>query len=161
MDPKCRKGHRHMGFVNEKNVMLHQNAATKEEALRAVAEYAVTLGVTDSADKVYDAFIAREEIDKTGMVDGFAVPHCKTDAVKEASVVIYKNETPLEWPSLDDKPVDIAMALLIPDGEAGTTHLRLLSKAAVLLMNDEFKATLRESDDAAKIAETLNAGLEA
>lgn len=150
-----------MGFVNENNVMLHQNAATKEEALRIISEHAASLGVTDSADKVYEAFLAREEIDKTGMVDGFAVPHCKSDAVKEAAVVIYKNEEPLEWPSLDDKPVDIAMALLIPDGEAGTTHLRLLSKAAVLLMNDQFKATLRESDDAAVIAQTLNEGLEA
>ncbi len=150
-----------MGFVNENNVLLHQSAATKEEALRTIADHAAGLGLTDSADKVYDAFLAREDIDKTGMVDGFAVPHCKSDAVKQAAVFIYKNETPLEWPSLDDKPVDIAMALLIPDGEAGTTHLRLLSKAAVLLMNDEFKATLRGSDDAAEIAKTLNDGLEA
>ena len=61
--------------------------------------------------------------------------------------------------SLEDKPVDIAMALLIPEGEAGTTHLRLLSKSAVLLMNADFKATLRGSDDAAQIAQALNEGL--
>lgn len=149
-----------MSFVNEKNVLLHQTASTKDEALRTISDYAATLGATDSADEIYSAFLDREEIDKTGMVDGFAVPHCKSTAVKQATIVIYKNETPLEWPSLDDKDVDIAMALLIPDGEAGTTHLRLLSKAAVLLMNDEFKATLRSSDDAAEIAEVLNKGLE-
>ena len=51
------------------------------------------------------------------------------------------------------------MALLIPEGEAGTTHLRLLSKSAVLLMNADFKATLRGSDDAAQIAQALNEGL--
>ena len=139
-----------MAFVNEKNVLLHQNAANKDEALRTIANYAATLGLTDDADAVYDAFQAREDIDKTGMVDGFAVPHCKSDAVKEA---------PVEWPSLDDKPVDIAMALLIPEGEGGTTHLRLLSKSAVLLMNADFKATLRGSDDAAQIAQALNEGL--
>ena len=48
------------------------------------------------------------------------------------------------------------MALLIPDSEAGTTHLRLLSKAAMLLMDDNFKSKLREGDDAADLAATLN-----
>ena len=122
------------GFVSEENILLDQQATTKEEALRTISDTAAKIGVADDADAVYEAFLAREQIDKTGMVDGFAVPHCKTDAVKSAAVVIFKNAAPVEWPSLDDKPVDIAMALLIPDSEAGTTHLRLLSKAAMLLM---------------------------
>lgn len=147
------------GFVNEENILLNQQATTKEEALRTISDAAARLGVADDADAVYAAFLAREEIDKTGMVDGFAVPHCKTDAVKSAAVIIFKNAQPVEWPSLDDKPVDIAMALLIPDSEAGTTHLRLLSKAAMLLMDDNFKSKLRESDDAADLAATLNVEL--
>ena len=147
------------GFVSEENILLNQQATTREEALRMIADAAARLGIADDADAVYDAFLAREQIDKTGMVDGFAVPHCKTDAVKSAAVVIFKNEQPLEWPSLDDKPIDIAMALLIPDSEAGTTHLRLLSKAAMLLMDDNFKTKLRESNDAADLAATLNVEL--
>lgn len=147
------------GFVSEENILLNQQATTKEEALRTISDAAARLGIADDADAVYAAFLAREEIDKTGMVDGFAVPHCKTDAVKSAAVIIFKNAQPVEWPSLDDKPVDIAMALLIPDSEAGTTHLRLLSKAAMLLIDDNFKSKLRESDDAADLAATLNVEL--
>ena len=147
------------GFVSEENILLNQQATTKEEALRTISDAAARLGIADDADAVYAAFLAREEIDKTGMVDGFAVPHCKTDAVKSAAVIIFKYARPVEWPSLDDKPVDIAMALLIPDSEAGTTHLRLLSKAAMLLMDDNFKSKLRESDDAADLAATLNVEL--
>ena len=147
------------GFVSEENILLNQQATTKEEALRTISDAAARLGIADDADAVYAAFLAREEIDKTGMVDGFAVPHCKTDAVKSAAVIIFKNAQPVEWPSLDDKPVDIAMALLIPDSEAGTTHLRLLSKAAMLLMDDNFKSKLRESADAADLAATLNVEL--
>lgn len=147
------------GFVSEENILLNQQATTKEEALRTISDAAARLGIADDADAVYAAFLAREEIDKTGMVDGFAVPHCKTDAVKSAAVIIFKNAQLVEWPSLDDKPVDIAMALLIPDSEAGTTHLRLLSKAAMLLMDDNFKSKLRESNDAADLAATLNVEL--
>ena len=137
------------GFVSEENILLNQQATTKEEALRTISDAAARIGVADDADAVYAAFLAREEIDKTGMVDGFAVPHCKTDAVKSAAVIIFKNA----------QPVDIAMALLIPDSEAGTTHLRLLSKAAMLLMDDNFKSKLRESNDAADLAATLNVEL--
>ena len=147
------------GFVSEENILLNQQATTKEEALRTISDAAARIGVADDADAVYAAFLAREEIDKTGMVDGFAVPHCKTDAEKSAAVIIFNNAQPVEWPSLDDKPVDIAMALLIPDSEAGTTHLRLLSKAAMLLMDDNFKSKLRESNDAADLAATLNVEL--
>ena len=148
-----------MAFVNEKNVLLHQNAANKDEALRTIADYAATLGLTDDADAVYDAFLAREDMGETGMTDGFAVPHAKTDAIKRAAVIVVKNNRALEWPSFDDKPVDVAISLLVPDGEAGTTHIKLLSKTAVLLMNADFKATLRGSDDAAQIAQALNEGL--
>ena len=102
------------GFVSEENILLNQQATTKEEALRTISDAAARIGVADDADAVYAAFLAREEIDKTGMVDGFAVPHCKTDAVKSAAVIIFKNAQPVEWPSLDDKPVDIAMRCSSP-----------------------------------------------
>ncbi|WP_455139516.1 PTS sugar transporter subunit IIA [Thermophilibacter sp.] len=147
-------------FVSERNVLLHQTAATREEALRIISDYSVELGAADDADAVYAGFLAREEIDQTGMMEGFAIPHCKTDAVKRAAAVVFKNETPLEWPSLDGKPVDIAVALLVPDAEAGTTHLRLLSKTAVLLMNEEFKRLVREGDDPKAIAGLINAELD-
>lgn len=147
------------GFVSEENILLNQQATTKEEVLRTISDAAARLGIADDADAVYAAFLAREEIDKTGMVDGFAVPHCKTDAVKSAAVIIFKNAQPVEWPSLDDKPVDIAMALLIPDSEAGTTHLRLLSKIAVMLMDAHKREELLAENDPAKLADLVNEGI--
>ncbi len=57
-------------------------------------------------------------------------------------------------------PVDVALALYVPAGEAGTTHLRLLSKAAVMLMDAGFRDKVRASTDPAEIAELINAGLE-
>ena len=148
------------GFVSEKNVLLHQQAASREEALRIMSDLSVELGAADDADEVYKGFLAREEIDQTGMMDGFAIPHCKTEAVKQAAVMVFKNETALEWPSMDGKPIDICIALLVPGAEAGTTHLRLLSKAAMLLMDDGFKTLVREGDDAAAIASAINEELE-
>ena len=147
-------------FVRAGNVFVGQSLDTREDMLRFISEKAAELGITDDAGAVYDAFVAREEMGETGMTDGFAVPHAKSDAIKEAAVIVVKNDHAIEWPSFDDKPIDIAISLLVPDGEAGTMHIRLLSKTAVLLMKDEFKALVRGTDDAEAIAAAVEAGIE-
>ncbi len=147
-------------FVSEKSVFVNQNLESREALLRFVSDKAAEFGITDNADAVYDAFMAREAMGETGMTDGFAVPHAKSDDIKEAAVIVVKNERALEWPSFDEKPVDVAIALLVPGGEAGTTHIKLLSKTAVLLMKDEFKNLVHGTDDAAVIADAINAGID-
>ena len=147
-------------FVKAGNVFVGQSLATREDMLRFISDKAAELGVTDDADAVYQAFVAREEMGETGMTDGFAVPHAKSTAIKEPAVIVVKNDHAIEWPSFDDKPIDIAISLLVPDGEAGTTHIRLLSKTAVLLMKDEFKSLVRDTDDAEAIAAAVEAGIE-
>ena len=147
-------------FVRAGNVFVGQSLDTREDMLRFISDKAAELGITDDAGAVYDAFVAREEMGETGMTDGFAVPHAKSDAIKEAAVIVVKNDHAIEWPSFDDKPIDIAISLLVPDGEAGTMHIRLLSKTAVLLMKDEFKALVRGTDDAEAIAAAVEAGIE-
>lgn len=147
-------------FVSEKSVFVNQSLESREALLRFVSDKAAEFGITDNADAVYDAFMAREAMGETGMTDGFAVPHAKSDDIKDAAVIVVKNATPLEWPSFDEKPVDVAIALLVPGGEAGTTHIKLLSKTAVLLMRDEFKNLVHGTDDAAAIADAINAGID-
>ena len=147
-------------FVTEKSVFVNQNLDSREALLRFVSDKAAEFGITDNADAVYDAFMAREAMGETGMTDGFAVPHAKSDDIKDAAVIVVKNAAPLEWPSFDEKPVDVAIALLVPGGEAGTTHIKLLSKTAVLLMKDEFKNLVHGTDDAAAIADAINAGID-
>ncbi len=147
-------------FVSEKSVFVNQNLESREALLRFVSDKAAEFGITDNADAVYDAFMAREAMGETGMTDGFAVPHAKSDDIKDAAVIVVKNDHALEWPSFDEKPVDVAIALLVPGGEAGTTHIKLLSKTAVLLMKDEFKNLVHGTDDPAAIADAINAGID-
>ena len=95
------------------------------------------------------------------MMDGFAIPHAKCDAIKQATVLVVKFSGNVAWESMDQKPVRAAIALFVPSKEAGTTHLQLLSKVAVLLMDEKFRASVLESEDPAAIAAIINKGLEA
>lgn len=147
------------GIANERGVVVGQSVSTREELLCLITQRAVELGVATDAEAVLSALLAREELGETGMTDGFAVPHAKSDAISEAAVVVVKNDHPVDWPSFDDKPVDIAVALLVPEADASDLHIRLLSRTAVLLMRDAFKRLLRETDDAFAIADAINEGL--
>lgn len=91
-----------------------------------------------------NAFLAREAEGTTGMMEGFAIPHAKSDAITEAAVIVVKDESGVTgWDTMDGAPVNVAIALLIPGAQAGTTHLKILSKVAEALMDEDFRATVK------------------
>lgn len=147
-------------FVKVENVFVAENFASRDEALTFVSNQAVKAGVADDADAVMNAFLAREAEGSTGMMEGFAIPHAKSDAITDAAVIVVKDDSGVTgWDTMDGAPVNVAIALLIPGAQAGTTHLKILSKVAEALMDEGFRATVKGSTDAAEIAKTINARL--
>lgn len=147
-------------FVKVENVFVAEDFASRDEALSFVSNQAVKAGLANDADAVMNAFLAREAEGTTGMMEGFAIPHAKSDAITEAAVIVVKDESGVTgWDTMDGAPVNVAIALLIPGAQAGTTHLKILSKVAEALMDEGFRATVKGSTDAAEIAKTINARL--
>ena len=146
--------------VTASHVFLGNTASSVDEVLQFLSEKAVELGVTDDAEATLEAFKNREAEGTTGMMEGFAIPHAKSDAITEAAVIVVKDESGVTgWDTMDGAPVNVAIALLIPGAQAGTTHLKILSKVAEALMDEDFRATVKGSTDAAEIAKTINARL--
>lgn len=150
-----------MSFINPSQVFIGEKLDSRDAALRFVSRKAAELGFADSADIAYEAFLVREAEGVTGLQWGFAIPHAKSEVIHKAGVIVLKMKEPVEWPSFDNQPVDIAIALLVPDGQAGTTHLQLLSKTALMLMDDDFRSFLRQNNDKAQISAEMNKRLEA
>lgn len=147
-------------FVKVENVFVAEDFASRDEALSFVSNQAVKVGIAGDADAVMNAFLAREAEGTTGMMEGFAIPHAKSDAITEAAVIVVKDDSGVTgWDTMDGAPVNVAIALLIPGAQAGTTHLKILSKVAEALMDEDFRATVKGSTDAAEIAKTINARL--
>ena len=147
-------------FVKVENVFVAEDFASRDEALSFVSNQAVKAGIASDADAVMNAFLAREAEGTTGMMEGFAIPHAKSDAITEAAVIVVKDESGVTgWDTMDGAPVNVAIALLIPGAQAGSTHLKILSKVAEALMDEDFRATVKGSTDAAEIAKTINARL--
>lgn len=148
-------------FVKPEQVFVGESFASRDELLTFVSKKAVEQGIAQDADELMSAFIAREDMGTTGMTDNFAIPHAKSTTVTNAAVMAVKTSDIAGWETLDQKPIEVAIALLIPDTEAGTTHLKLLSKVAEALMDDEFRSAVKGTDDAATIAKLINDRLNA
>ena len=111
-----------MDFTRD-NILLDVKAASKEDILLEMSEYAKSLGFIRNTEEVYEAFKARELEYSTGLQDGFAIPHAKTDAVLVPTVLYARSEAVLDWETFDDNGVKHVFALLVPKKDAGTTHL--------------------------------------
>lgn len=149
-----------LDIVKPSQVYLDNPATNVDEVLEFLAKKALELGITEDEAAVLAAFKAREAEGTTGMMAGFAIPHCKSLAVNGASVIVVKFAGDVEWKSMDDVPVRVAIALLVPDNKAGTTYLRMLSQLAVMLMQEEFRERVLATNDPEELAAIVNEGFE-
>lgn len=149
-----------LDIVKPSQVYLDNPATNVDEVLEFLAKKALELGITEDEAAVLAAFKAREAEGTTGMMAGFAIPHCKSLAVNGASVIVVKFAGDVEWKSMDDVPIRVAIALLVPDNKAGTTYLRMLSQLAVMLMQEEFRERVLATNDPEELAAIVNEGFE-
>ena len=148
-------------FIKASQVFFDVEAATVDDALEFLAKQAKELRISDDEAGVLAAYKAREAEGTTGMMSGFAIPHCKSDSVKEAAVLVAKFAGDVAWDSMDGQPIKVAISLLVPEGEAGTTFLRMLSQVAVMLMDEGFRNQINATNDADEIASIINERLDA
>lgn len=146
-----------MDFVKPNQVLLDVDCTTKEEVLALLSAKALELGITDDEAAVKAAFDAREAEGTTGMMDGFAVPHAKTAAIKDAAVIVVRFAAPIaDWESIDGSEITVGIALLVPEAEAGSTHITLLAQIARALMDEEFRNVIRTATEPSQISELIN-----
>lgn len=109
----------------------------------------------------HDTDIANLDLVRTPLTDG-AIPMAKAHTIVRPAIMVLKSVSGIEdWSTLDDEPVRVAIALLIPEHEAGTAHIKLLSKTAEALMDAYFYASLKSAMSASAIVELLNGRLDA
>jgi len=135
-------------LMDQELVLLGSDSQSKDEAIREIVDAFYVAGRTEDPEHMEEAIWAREAVYSTGMGHGFAIPHCKTDAVTADSVGILKLREPIEWGSLDGKPVSMVILLAIRDSNRNGKHMQVLSKLARRLMNEEFRDELLRGQDA-------------
>lgn len=143
----------------EELILVEVQAGTKEEVIRAAVDHLYVHGRTDRPDAVEAAAWAREAEYSTGLGFGFAIPHCRTDAVPRASLVVLKLVRPIDWGSNDGQPVSVVMLLTVPAGDTTGAHMKVFAKLARKLMHEEFRAELLAGGSPGALHQTLSGAL--
>lgn len=124
-------------LIDEKVIRFEFPGKNKNEIIKDIAALMYEAGKVTDKDKYAEGVFEREKECTTGIGKGIAIPHCKSEAVREASFALIKLKDSVEWNSLDGKPVNYVIMLAAPDnGE--DEHLRMLSQLARNLMDDDF-----------------------
>ncbi len=117
-------------------------AGDKTQLFQTVAARIAGQFPTLTAQQIYDAFLAREQLGSTGLGDGIAIPHCRVPVGDKTVGCLVKLATPVNFDAIDNKPVDLLFFLLVPEGtQAG--HLTTLSMLAEHLSDPAFCKRLR------------------
>lgn len=140
-------------ILSEESVIVCSGTKTKLDVLQRLSERAAKITGQD-ASTIFEAVNDREQLGSTGLGNGIAIPHGKYAGLGAVTAVFAKLETPIEFESVDDQPVDLVMLLLAPIG-AGADHLKALARVARILRTDSLVARLRRSHDAAELHDIL------
>ncbi len=119
------------------------SAGSKRQVFSLAAEAAARMYGVKAGD-VLDALQEREDVGSTGVGKGVAVPHARLKGLDRVRGVFLRLETPVEFQSVDDQPVDLVFALLAPM-DAHTEHLRALARVTRSLRSAELREQLRQA----------------
>lgn len=128
-------------LLDEKLVKFEFPGNTKEEVIQGIGALMYESGKVTDMERYIEGVFKRETEGTTGIGMGIAIPHCKSDAVKEAAFALVKLKNSLEWGSLDGNPVNYVIMLAAPDTK-DNVHLKMLSQLAKNLMDEEFLSIL-------------------
>lgn len=133
-------------------VLLNVDIKTKEEAIAFIATEANKLKISNNRAQTESDLWNREKECNTAIGDMIAIPHTKSTSINCPAVLIVKPKDIIDWSGED---VDLIISFLSPKENANNIHLTMLSKISRRLVNQEFKNTLRESNDIDLIYEMI------
>ncbi|MCR5256004.1 MAG: fructose-specific PTS transporter subunit EIIC [Acetatifactor sp.] len=126
------------------SIDLNGIASDKKAALDKMVDLMAKSGKIDDVEKYRAGVYAREEESTTGIGDGIAIPHCKSDAVKAPGLAAMVLPDGVDFESLDGADVNLIFLIAAPNS-ADNVHLDVLSKLSVLLMDEKFTTDLRKA----------------
>jgi fructose-specific phosphotransferase system IIA component len=128
---------------------------SKEEIISELVDLFKDDPRVEDIEKVRSAVLEREKVMSTGVGKGFAIPHGKTNAVKEIIGAFGKIKDGIDYESLDGNPVNLVF-LLVGKDNLISTHIKLLSRISRLMNKDDFRHRLTEANSADEIVKLFS-----
>lgn len=143
-----------MALIDEGQVILDLTAPDRHDATRQLAQTLVTSGRCTDLDTFLADVRAREEKMATGLPGGISIPHARSAAITEPSLVFGRPRDGIDW-GAKDGPATVVFLIAAPEA-GGDAHMQMLPKLARALMKKEFRAALAAANTPAEIVDIVN-----
>ncbi len=147
-----------MGFTQNLQpncVKVPIESRDKEAVITELVDLLNAKGLLSDREAALQAVLTRERIQSTGTGLGIAIPHGKCKAVKELVMAVGIAREPIEFHSVDGKPVTILILLISPADQSGP-HIQALAKISRLMLNEDFRKKLEKAASAEEVYELLS-----
>ena len=131
-------------LLDDRSILLDGRVADKKAALDQMVELMDASGKLRDKETYRQGVYAREQEGSTGIGEGIAIPHCKSDAVIKPGLAAMVVKDGGEFESLDGQPAHLFFLIAAPNTE-DNVHLDVLSRLSVLLMDEDFTNKLRQA----------------
>jgi len=142
-------------IFKEDHILFDDSAKTQKEAFQVIADIAFEKGYVSNKEVFFEGLKDREKEATTGFKEGIAIPHSKDTSVIKPGMFLIKFKHAIDWQALDQKPVNTAFALTIPE-EGAAEHLKLLSLIARKLIDTDFREGILANNDTKKLASIID-----
>ena len=143
-------------LLSAESIELQGKVTGKQEALDAMVDLMAKSGKINDIDVYRKGVYAREEESTTGIGEGIAIPHCKSDSVDRPGLAAMVVPDGVDFDSLDDEKVTLIFLIAAPNTKENV-HLDVLSKLSVLLMDEDFTANLRKAKTVEEFLNVIDA----
>jgi fructose-specific phosphotransferase system IIA component len=127
----------------------------KESVITELVELLNINGLLLDKSVALDAVFTREQTRSTGIGSGIAIPHGKCKAVKELVMAFGVAGEPIDFASVDGKPVRIVILLVSPADQTGP-HIQALARISRLMLDEQFRQSLEKATSANELYELLS-----
>ncbi|MDR1784522.1 MAG: PTS sugar transporter subunit IIA [Endomicrobium sp.] len=143
-----------MDFLDQDSIIVDLKAYDKKSAIIELVEVLKNRKKVKKVDEVIGVVLEREKLGSTGIGQGVAIPHGKTDALQEQIGVLGISQKGIEFNSLDGEPVHIIFLLLGPVDVMGE-HLKALSRISRLFKDKFLRQAIRNAVTAEEIVKII------
>ena len=128
-------------LLKPQSILLNAAPIDKADAIYTLGDLMDKGGNLSDKAEYLEAVFAREESGSTGLGDGIATPHAKSNGVKEAGLAAMVVPNGVDFDALDGQPSRLFFMIAAPEG-AADTHVEVLSKLATMVIDPDFKNAL-------------------
>lgn len=133
-------------IITPDRIACSVEVTSKKAALEKLSELLASSHVTLTTTEIFEGLIAREKLGSTGIGHGVAIPHGRSAKLNACVGAFIQLRESIEFDAIDNEPVDLLFALLVPE-ESTEAHLQILSLLAERFASETFVNKLRTSGE--------------